>query len=109
MSYAIGLVIYGAAIDTKSDFARVIEAHYGEERWAALEEAGFESLYANDSVIWFGITLGEVDETETVVISELPPITPDAERLWNEKFNALPEPIRKAMPSPRHLIVWCRS
>lgn len=132
MSYTIGTIIYGVTIphwnekgnELRARFASAVNDVFEEgsvghqtNNEAArekavdqlIEEMGFQTIYEGASALWFGIHLGEMDETEDYDLSGLPRIARHHAVAYNDMVTKLPKKVQDVLPPPTLQIVWSSS
>lgn len=125
MSYAIGNVIYGTEVRYKAfstlehilfeEPPEELKDHEYESCGDYLETLGFELEYtqADYPVAWIGEQLHEIDECDTVKVSELTAlqaqITPLKHREIAEKVAALPTWLQELLIPIDLYIIWSSS
>jgi hypothetical protein len=116
MSYAIGNIIFGVPIPFGSDLVKALakEPCPGDDDTCMNimdnnESAGFFRCYEGTNPAWFGVNLGEIDETEDVDLNSLPRVTDAVRATYTERLSKLPDHLRTLFPEPRWMIVWSSS
>jgi hypothetical protein len=106
MSYAIGTIIYGVRIPSEGNLAKEIRASLGEDALYNNEEMGFFTCYEGTNPGWFGVRLGEIDETEDVDLRNLPQPSEETHEKYYALVEKLPEQLRMQFAIPQWMIVW---
>ena len=116
--YTIGNIVYGVPINEALsnlllDWKKnLTEEEYAEKFNEDGQLIGFNMLYhggADGLVGYCGVGLGDFDEIDSVLISELPYPTEEQIREAQTKIDALPNEVKELIDEPGHYIVWSSS